>query len=296
VKIAIASGKGGTGKTTLAVNLASLIGNEMPEEQVILVDLDVEEPNSGLFFNQHLSFNEVVTRIVPGWDQNKCTLCGQCQEVCKFNAIAQLPNQLLFLPELCHSCFACIDLCPEKSLSPVKRNIGTIMHYKAKKLDLIESKLIVGEPSGISLIKQTKAYLEPRFSSNSLFIFDCPPGNSCPVIESVKGVDFVMLVTEPTPFGLNDLRIAVETMNKLGLEYGVVINKSDKSGDPVSEYCLQNDVFILGTIRHNRALAEIAANGELTYSRFSDFRNALNSIYMNVLNRMSATCSISEKL
>lgn len=139
MKIAIASGKGGTGKTTLAVNLASLIGNEMPEEQVILVDLDVEEPNSGLFFDRHLAFSEVVTGIVPGWDQNKCTLCGQCKAVCKFNAITQLPNQLLIFPELCHSCFACIDLCPEQALSPVKREIGTITHYKVKKLDLIKS-------------------------------------------------------------------------------------------------------------------------------------------------------------
>ena len=295
MKIAIASGKGGTGKTTLAVNLASLIGDEMPEEQVILVDLDVEEPNSGLFFNRHPVFSKEVTRIIPGWDQNKCTFCGQCKEVCNFNAITHLPNQLIIFPELCHSCFACIDLCPENALFPTKRKIGTITHYKANKLDLIESKLIIGEPSGVSLIKQTKAYLEPRFNSNSLFIFDCPPGNSCPVIESVKGVDFVILVTEPTPFGLNDLKIAIETMTKLGLGYGVIINKSGIGGDPVMEYCLQNDVFILGTIRHNRALAEIAANGELTYSRFPDFRNALNSIYMNVLNKMNATYSISEK-
>ena len=289
MKIAIASGKGGTGKTTVAVNLAFLISHEIPEEQVTLVDLDVEEPNSGLFFNRNPVYSEVVTRIVPRWDYKKCTFCGQCNAVCNFNAIARLPEQILIFPELCHSCSACIDLCPENALTPVKRKIGTLIHCKSNGLDFIESKLEIGEPSGVSLIKQTKEYLGRRFYGESLYIFDCPPGNSCPVIESVKGVDFVILVTEPTPFGLSDLKIAIKTMKRLELDYGVVINKSMTGKDPVRKYCLQNDVFILGTIKHSRALAKRSANGEVIYSRFPDFRKELNSIYVNIRDGMNTT-------
>ncbi len=289
MKIAIASGKGGTGKTTVAVNLASLVSNEMPEEQVALVDLDVEEPNSGLFISGNCVHSEEIIRYVPKWDSTRCTYCGKCSDVCNFNAIARLPEQILIFPELCHSCSACIDLCPENALTPVKRKIGTLNHYKSNGLDFVESKLEIGEPSGVSLIKQTKEYMGRRFNGESLYIFDCPPGNSCPVIESVKGVDFVILVTEPTPFGLSDLKIAIKTMKRLELDYGVVINKSMTGKDPVRKYCLQNDVFILGTIKHSWALAKRSANGEVIYSRFPDFRKALNSIYKNVRYRMNAT-------
>ena len=215
MKIAIASGKGGTGKTTVAVNLASLLRNEMPEEQVALVDLDVEEPNSGLFFSKPKTSGNPLTRIIPEWDKEKCTLCGKCKEICNFNAITMLPEQLLIFPELCHSCFACIDLCPENALLQKPRKIGTLSHHNDNGLDLIESKLIIGEPSGVSLIAQTKAYAESKFKASSTIIYDCPPGNSCPVIESVKDVDFVILVTEPTPFGLSDLIIAIKTMKKM---------------------------------------------------------------------------------
>lgn len=282
MKIAIASGKGGTGKTTLAVNLTSLLRNEMPGEQVALVDLDVEEPNSGLFFNQPADSGNVLSRIIPEWDKDKCTLCGECKAICNFNAITQLPNQLLIFPELCHSCFACIDLCPENALQPKQREIGTLNHYQDNGLDLIESKLHIGEPSGVPLIAQTKAYVKSNINDDSIIIFDCPPGNSCPVIASVKEVDLVILVTEPTPYGLSDLIIAIKTMKKMDLNFGVVINKALPGKESVTKYCLQNDISILGSIMHSREYAESNSNGEVLYNEFPTIRKELLSIINNV--------------
>jgi MinD superfamily P-loop ATPase len=287
VRIAIASGKGGTGKTTLAVNLAALLNDEMPEEQVILVDLDVEEPNSSLFFEQKAVSSEKISRTVPEWDKDKCTLCGQCKEICKFNALAQLPEQILIFPELCHSCFACIDLCPGKALLPIKREIGTLSHFISKELNLIESTLVVGEPSGVPLIAQTKEYLKNNFNEESVFILDCPPGNSCPVIESVRGSDFVVLVTEPTPYGLSDLIIAIKTIQKLEINFGVIINKALSNKNLLRKYCLQNDIFILGSIPHEREYAESYSNGELLYSRFPKFKKTLKLIHKNIRYKMN---------
>lgn len=287
MNIAIASGKGGTGKTTLSVNLASLFRNEIPEGQVALVDLDVEEPNSGLFFQQANKDGITLTRTVPEWNKDKCTLCGKCKDICNFNAITMIPDLLLIFPELCHSCFACIDLCPENALLQKEREIGTLRHYKDNGLDLIESRMTIGEPSGVPLIAQTKAYAESKFDKDSIIISDCPPGNSCPVIESVKDADFVILVTEPSPFGLSDLIIAIETMKKMNLAFGVVINKAFSKKNIVSEYCQENSINLLGTIMHSRAYAESNSNGELLSTMFPDFRKALRGIIKNIQSELN---------
>lgn len=282
MKIAIASGKGGTGKTTIAVNLASMISIRKSEQKVVLADMDVEEPNTGLFLDDEPYYSEVIVRDVPFWDRMNCSFCGQCKLLCNFNAIVILPEQLLIYPELCHSCQACIELCPNQALAITKRKIGTLIHRKTTMLDIIESRLDIGEPSGVSLIKQTKGYLKNRFNSHELFILDCPPGNSCPVIESVKDSDFVILVTEPTPFGLNDMKIAINTMRKLKLNFGVVINKEGIGNDEVKTYCKHNNINIIGNIPYNRAFTELSANGGLLHSQFSDFKNELKSIYRNL--------------
>jgi len=287
VKLAIASGKGGTGKTTLSVNLASLLRKNQDEGQVALVDLDVEEPNSGLFFKQSVESGIPITRTVPEWDNDKCTLCGLCKEICNFNAITIIPDHLLIFPELCHSCFACIDLCPELALLQKEREIGTLKHSNDNGLDLIESKLIIGEPSGVPLIAQTKDYIKSKSEPDSTIIYDCPPGNSCPVIESVKDVDFVILVTEPTPFGLSDLIIAIETMKKMNIKFGVVINKALSEKNDVKDYCLQNGIILLGSIMHSRKYAESSSNGELLSATFPEFRNELQNIIKNVQSEIN---------
>lgn len=295
--IAIASGKGGTGKTTLAVNLTSYIANSIANDQVVLVDLDVEEPNAGLFLSGALINMEEQFRQVPQWIEDKCTFCGKCQSLCQFNAIAQLPQTLLIYPELCHSCFACSELCPEQALPMVNRKIGILNHYNihldvASQSDFsfIESILQIGEPSAVPLIKKTKEYTRDAFHENCIKIFDCPPGTSCPVIEAVKDADFTILVTEPTPFGLHDLKLAVETMKKLDNRFGVVINRYGIGNEGVEEYCSNENIQILAKIPNDKKIAQQYSRGELIYKKSNEFRLQLEAI-QNYINTVLSFCS-----
>lgn len=288
--IAIASGKGGTGKTTLAVNLASYITNIIANYQVVLVDLDVEEPNSGLFINGELVNEEEKFRQVPHWIEKQCTLCGKCQSLCQFNAIAQLHKTLLIYPELCHSCFACSDLCPEQALPMVDQKIGILRHYKTQRVStceynfsFVESILRIGEPSAVALIQKTKEYIKDNFPGNSIKIYDCPPGTSCPVIEAVKDVDYTILVTEPTPFGLHDLKLAVETMKKLGSKFGVVINRHGIGNKQIEEYCRTENIKVLAKVPDNRQIAEKYSTGKLIYKNLPEVKNQLKKIVQSIL-------------
>jgi MinD superfamily P-loop ATPase len=224
MKIAVASGKGGTGKTTVSVNLAHMISCKNGNE-VVLADLDVEEPDSGFFIKGDLQSRENIYRDIPEWDKDRCTASNQCSNLCRFNAIVRLPGQILIFPELCHSCYVCADLCPAKALIMKRQKTGSLAYYKSGQINHVASKLEIGEPSAVPLIRQTKEWLNIHFSGREIFVFDCPPGNSCSFIEAVENTDFVILVTEPTPFGLHDLRIAVETIKQMKLLFGVVINK-----------------------------------------------------------------------
>jgi len=210
MKIAIASGKGGTGKTTISTNLASYIARK---KKVILADLDVEEPNSGLFVNGRLIRKEDKFKQVPKWIEDNCTLCGNCQEVCNFNAVIQLGPTILVFPQLCHGCFACSELCPSSALPMVPQKMGELQHFENGKLNFVESRLEIGQEQATQLISQTNKYIDEHFSDNIVKIYDAPPGTSCPVIEATKDADFVILVTEPTPFGLHDLKLAVDIKN-----------------------------------------------------------------------------------
>lgn len=299
--IAVASGKGGTGKTTLTVNLASFFNSNLANQndEVVLIDLDVEEPNAGLFISGELVHKEEQFRLVPQWIEDKCTFCGKCQSLCQFNAIAQLPKTLLIYPELCHSCFACSELCPEQALPMSKRDIGILKHYKVSNnlipqanFSFIESLLRIGEPSAVPLIKKTKAYINDHFSENSIKIYDCPPGTSCPVIEAVKDVDFTILVTEPTPFGLHDLKLAVETMKKLDKRFGVVINRYGIGNKGVEEYCSNENIQILAKIPNDKKIAEQYSRGELIYKKSNEFRLQLEGI-QNYINTVLSFCSPS---
>jgi MinD superfamily P-loop ATPase len=285
MKIAIASGKGGTGKTTLSVNLASFLSENA---NVVLVDLDVEEPNSGLFINGEVLNQEVKFRKVPQWDKNKCTFCGKCKLLCKFNAIAALPNTILIFQELCHSCYACSELCPEQALPMVDVKMGVLNHSKINEnFSFIEGIMDIGQESAVPLIKQTKEYVENNSHNDNIILFDAPPGTSCPVIEVVKDVDFVLLVTEPTPFGLHDLQLAVATVKELNKEFGVVINRHGIGNKNVEEFCNKNKIPILGKIPNMREIAVLYSYGKLLYNDIPEVKEELKKIFETVKTLIS---------
>ena len=280
MKIAIASGKGGTGKTTLATNLATYLAEEV---EIGLVDLDVEEPNSGLFIKGELVHEEDKYKMIPEWKQDQCTLCGLCQEVCNFHAVIQLIDQIMLFSELCHSCYACSDLCPTSALPMVPQKMGEMKHYRNGNLSFVESRLDIGQEQAVPLIAQTKEYIETNFSENMIKLYDSPPGTSCPVIEVAKDVDFVILVTEPTPFGLHDLKLAVDTMRELNKKFGVVLNRHGIGNDNVLDFCQENNIPVLARIPNDRRIAELYSRGELVYQKVPEVRQQLIKIRDHML-------------
>ncbi len=274
MKIAIASGKGGTGKTTLSTNLASYLSEKY---EVVLTDLDVEEPNSGLFIKGRPIHQEDKFKMIPEW-KGECSLCGLCQEVCNFHAVLQLGTQIMVFPELCHSCYACSELCPDSALPMVPQKMGELKHFKNSKLSFVESRLDIGQEQAVPLISQTNKYIENHFPEDFIKIYDSPPGTSCPVIESVKEADFVILVTEPTPFGLHDLKLAVDTIKELNKEFGVVINRHGIGNDDVLDYCQIENIPILAKIPNDRHIAELYSRGELIYKKIPEVREQLKNI------------------
>lgn len=270
MKIAIASGKGGTGKTTLSTNLAAFWSQK---RHVTLVDLDVEEPNSGLFLKGTPEKNFNIFKHVPEWNRDTCRHCGLCQEVCEFNAVMKMGDEIMVFPELCHGCFACSGLCPTKSLPMIAKKMGEIRHEKLENLDLVEGRLFIGEEQAVPAIKKVKEYQGQVV--RDITIFDSPPGTSCPVIEAVKDVDFVILVTEPTPFGLHDLKLAVETVRKFDIEAGIVINRYGIGDSGVESYCSTEGIPILARIPQDRKMANQYSEGKLIYPSFPAMQEEL---------------------
>ena len=256
--ISVASGKGGTGKTTLAVNLALSIDN-----CVQILDCDVEEPNAHLFLKPEINEKIVANIPIPEIDESKCTFCGKCQKICAYNAIAIIPKTedraggALVFPHLCHSCGGCSLLCPEKAIKEVDKEIGIIEIGNCEDIQFAHGRLNIGEIMSPSLIRQVKGYINPT----RITIIDAPPGTSCPVIAAVDGSDFCLLVTEPTPFGLNDLALAVEVLKKLEIPYAVAINRSDIGDEGVENYCRDNNIPILMRIPFDREIAFLYSNG-----------------------------------
>ncbi|HCC69908.1 MAG TPA: ATPase [Bacteroidales bacterium] len=282
MKIAIASGKGGTGKTTLATNLASYLSEE---KQIILADLDVEEPNSGLFIRAEKIFQEDRYKMIPGWVENDCTYCGICQEVCNFNAIINLGTHILVYPELCHSCYACSELCPTAALPMQKQKMGVLKHYKKGNIDFVESRLDIGQEQAVPRIAQTLDYINSISDNKEIILLDSPPGTSCPVIEATKDADKVILVTEPTPFGLHDLGLAVETMQKMNKDFTVVLNRFGVGNADVEDYCKKNNIRIIAMIPDSRQVAELYSRGELVYDKVDSFKQSLDSIKHYILGK-----------
>ena len=253
--LSIASGKGGTGKTTVAVNLAlSLEGSY----SVQFLDCDVEEPNAHFFLKPRIHQSQPVFLPIPEIVEEKCTYCGKCAEVCAYNAIAVLKDTVLVFPELCHGCGGCSLLCPEQAIKEKGKRIGVMEFGTANDLQFIHGKLDIGQAMSPPLIREVKNHM----NRERTIIIDAPPGTSCPVIESVKGSDVSLLVTEPTPFGLNDLRLAVETLRELKIPFGIILNRADIGDKQVQDYCLKENIPVLMTIPTDRNIAVAYSEGK----------------------------------
>jgi len=273
VIISIASGKGGTGKTTVATNLAvSLKAN------VQLIDCDVEEPNAHLFINPEIEKSKTVTTPVPEVDMEKCNLCGKCREICQFNAITVIGKLVLPFHELCHSCGGCMLVCQENAITETGRELGVIEIGQSNGLEFVHGKLRVGEAMSPPLIEKVREYTNP----DKLTIIDAPPGTSCPVIASMKGADFILLVTEPTPFGLHDLKLAVGAVKILGIPCGLVINRSDMGDDKVNVYAAMENVPVLMEIPFDRQIAEAYSKGDMVVDVMPDWKLKFQKLYNRI--------------
>jgi MinD superfamily P-loop ATPase len=271
--ISIASGKGGTGKTMVATNLAVSLGS-----MVQLLDCDVEEPNAHLFMQPVFDLTETVTTPVPEVDMDKCTFCGKCGDICQFKAIVVVGETVLPFEELCHSCGGCMAVCPEDAITEKGRELGVIQKGHRNGVEFIHGKLRVGEAMSPPLINKVLSYTDPA----RLTIVDAPPGTSCPVIESMKNADFVLLVTEPTPFGLYDLKLAVGAVNILDIPCGLVINRSDLGDKKVKEYADQENLPILMEIPFDRQIAETYSRGELVVEAMPEWKEKFFELYQKI--------------
>jgi len=252
--ISVASGKGGTGKTLVATSLALSLKDT---NKVQILDCDVEEPNDHVFLKPAITRSEAVSIPVPKVDEAKCTYCGKCAEVCAYNAIAVVKEKVLVFPQLCHGCGACSYLCPEEAISEEGKEIGVMESGSADGVKFTHGRLAIGEAMAPPIIRKVKEQAD----NDGVVIIDAPPGTSCPVVEAVKDSDFCLLVTEPTPFGLNDLILAVETVKQLNISCGVVLNRVGVGDSGVEEYCAKENVPVLLTIPLDIEIARLYSRG-----------------------------------
>lgn len=273
MKIAIASGKGGTGKTTISTNLALAL-----EQQVQLLDCDVEEPNAHIFINPSIERSKKVTIPVPEIDKSKCVPCKKCTEVCAFNAIAQIKDNILVFPELCHGCGACIYFCPQYAIKETARPIGVIEYAKSNNLEFIQGRLDIGQAMAPPLIRAVKKEID----SSKTVIIDAPPGTSCPVITAITGTDFCILVTEPTPFGLNDLKLAVAVLKKLKIPFGVIINRADLGDKETENFCSQEKIPVLMQIPFSKEIAMAYSKGIPIIKEYPEYKEKFQKLFQRI--------------
>jgi len=273
--ISVASGKGGTGKTLVATSLAlSLKDNN----RVMLLDCDVEEPNDHLFLKPVINGSEPVHIMVPVVAEDKCTFCGKCAEVCAFKAIAVLANHVLTFDQLCHGCGACSYLCPEKAITEEPREMGIIEWGHSDGVDFVQGTLTVGEAMSPPVIRKVKEHI----NQDGVIIIDVPPGTSCPVVEAVKGSDFCLLVTEPTPFGLSDLSLAVATVRELKIPCGVIINRAGVGDAGVEEYCRKENIPVLLTIPLDTQIARLYSQGVTLVKGMPHWQDSFRELFERI--------------
>lgn len=274
--ISVASGKGGTGKTTVAVNLSLALSQE---DQVQFIDCDVEEPNAHLFLKPRILNRKEVLVQIPEVIEDRCTYCGRCAEVCAYKAIAVVKGAVLIFPELCHSCGGCSLFCPEKAIKEVGQRIGMMeTGYSELGPSFVHGWLDIGQSMSPPLIREIKKQIEP----GKQVIIDSPPGTSCPMVEAVKKSDFCLLVTEPTPFGLNDLKLSVETLRMMKIPLGVVINKAGIGDSGLEEYCQQEKIPILMKIPFDREIAIAYSEGITIWEAKPAFREKFASLFAQI--------------
>jgi MinD superfamily P-loop ATPase len=257
MRIAVASGKGGTGKTTVAVSLAVELASR--GERSSYIDFDVEAPNGHIFLSPRIEKSFAVDVPVPAVDAETCTACGRCSDACEFNALACVGGRVMLFPEMCHGCGACALACPENAVTEARRRVGTIEAGHSGPVAFAEGRLKLGEAMATPLIRE----LHRHVPYDGVALMDCPPGTSCPVVETMRGADRGILVTEPTPFGLSDLKLAVETARRLDLPVGVVINRSGIGNSDVSDYCRREGLAVYAAIPDDRSVAEAYSRGDL---------------------------------
>lgn len=272
--IAVASGKGGTGKTMIASNLATILNHEL----VQLLDCDVEEPNDHLFLKPTIEKTIPVYLQIPVVDEEKCTYCGKCSEVCERHAIAVFKSKVMIFEDLCNGCGACSLLCPENAISETNKELGVVEVGKSGHIECVTGHLIVGLPLATPIINVVKQ----QINNNMTTIIDSPPGTSCPVIASVYGSDYCISVTEPTPFGLFDLQLAVGVLRKLKIPFGVVINQSDIGDDKVETYCAKENIPLLLKIPWNRQIAELYSKGIVASTQLPNVKEMFKTLYETV--------------
>ncbi len=255
MRIAVASGKGGTGKTTVAISLAFLAAQR--GEDVVYADCDVEEPNGHLFLRPEIEQQIPIEKPVPVVHMAQCTHCGRCAEACRYGAIASVPHATFVFAELCHGCGGCMLACPQKAIREQRRPIGILRSGRSGSIQYLAGALNVGEAMSPPAIRAVKAAIPPA----ELVILDAPPGTACPVVETLRGCDFVLLVTEPTPFGLHDLQLAVRLVQSLKLPMGVVINRARLGNGQLVQYLKQQRLPVLGSLPNSRRVAEAYSRG-----------------------------------
>jgi MinD superfamily P-loop ATPase len=280
--ISVASGKGGTGKTLVATSLALSLSDN---HKLQLLDCDVEEPNANILLHLAINESQRVYIPIPKVDETKCTYCGKCAEVCAYNAIAVLKEKVLVFPELCHGCGACSYLCPESAITEEGREIGLVERGNSGNLELIQGKLNVGEAMAPPVIREVKKYIDPA----NIVIIDVPPGTSCPVVEAVEGSDFCLLVTEPTPFGLNDLSLAVGVVRKLDISCGVVINRVGIGDEEVEQYCHREGIPVLLRIPLDRNIAILYSQGIPLIEGMSEWREQFLRLFQDIKGILAAS-------
>ncbi len=270
MKIGVLSGKGGTGKTTVSASLAASLDNSQ------YIDCDVEEPNGALFLYPEIKATIPVNVLTPEANEEKCDGCGACGDACRFNAIAVVKGKVLIFPEVCHHCGACVITCPQKAITEKERQIGVVEVDEREKF--LQGRLNIGEQSGIPIIKELKRMIHEGIPS----VLDCSPGASCTVVDTIDGCDYCILVTEPTPFGLHDLKIAVKLVRKMGIPFGVVVNKAMKSDKSINQYCENEGIEVLMEIPYLREIAENYSNGILPVRMDEEWKNKFVQMYYRI--------------
>lgn len=267
--IAVASGKGGTGKTTISVNMARTLG-----AHIQLLDCDVEEPNAHLFLRGNRVKEEIVNILIPQVNETLCDSCGECGKFCAYHAIVTFGTAPLIFPEMCHGCGGCAMVCPTKAITEVGRRIGVVETIESENITLIGGRLDVGVAMAPPLIQEVKK----RLQNNLPAILDAPPGTSCPVIATIRDTDMVLLVTEPTPFGLHDLTLAVDMVRELKLPFGVIVNRMGCGDDRVHDFCEKENIPILLEIPDDRRIAESYSRGNLMVDALPEYRGLFQGL------------------